>query len=341
MRTPWLCLLTVGCAPAGLKPESLGDPGLDGADGDADADADADAVDGEDGFGDGGDGSEVGPEEGPDTCDENSILILLDRTGTMAQTVGGAVPGDLGDSKWARAVAGITSLVHAQVPSEEGNRPIDSMFRLGLALFPQAAEGCHTVPEYIQDPLIFFSNPHCLGPELLVPPEYGTADAISGSIDTGTTPVCESTPISQALRAASGFLPPEEEGQGRYLILVTDGFEHNAACNFEAEVDGLPQQVREVQALARAGITTLVVSLEPAFNGQWIAEGLNNMACAGMAVDDLEAQCEGDEVSGYRARAGIGEKLYSEAEDADTLARQIGRLVQEICCDCSGDELVW
>ncbi|MCC6877641.1 MAG: hypothetical protein IT378_25255, partial [Sandaracinaceae bacterium] len=208
--------------------------------------------------------------------------------------------------------------------------PIDSAMRFGLMLWPSAAGGCRSVADYVASPAAPFTNPQCLGPELAVPVALGTSAAIQGAIDTGTTPLCESTPLVQALRGVRGALPVLAPGELRrqYVVLVTDGYEASSFCDAGQSTSAL----QEIQALARDGIRTVVVSLEPSVDTTGIGARLNDFACAGLEAPDFDASCAGDAASGYSARPDVGRRLYNDASDSTSLVTHLRDLVTNASC---------
>ncbi|HEY5920135.1 MAG TPA: hypothetical protein VIV11_00635, partial [Kofleriaceae bacterium] len=122
------------------------------------------------------------------SCEAPDVLVLLDRTASMAERPDGTMPANTpaghAEAKWSIAIGAVEALAIR----------FETSIRFGLALFPRApTTGCITMTERIAGDRA--SNPQCQAGELLVAPAATTGTAIASELDPETTLLCTSTPI--------------------------------------------------------------------------------------------------------------------------------------------------
>ncbi|MEW6434391.1 MAG: vWA domain-containing protein [Myxococcota bacterium] len=138
-----------------------------------------------------------GADAGPASCGgekfevsrtESNMLIVLDHSGSMMETVGGV-------SKWKAAVDAVKSLTAAQ----------GAQVRFGLQLFSFSSQSCHPG-------------------QLLVSPALDQAAAIAAALP----PIADGrqTPVAGALTVASQVAELSDATRANFVLVITDGKEN-------------------------------------------------------------------------------------------------------------------
>ena len=280
-----------------------------------------------------------------EVCDAPDVLVTLDVSGSLSEGLDRSPledsPSSRRNSKWGNAVASITDFTSA----------FGNTMRFGLASFPSnhsegmtPREGCHILPEwegYDQDD--DFSGPGgplnnaCDFPaEITVPVGEDTAEDIARYVTQDTTPLCWWTPLARAVFLAGTELGEiAEEGREQFVVLITDG---------KQTFPGPPQgcfrfpgvPFIEAQELARNNIRTFVIGFEGS-SGSIDPNELNDLACAGRMVSNLDEACEKDSDGNYRAPINPPEDLFLKAGSEAELRQQLQKIAGEVgCCDCDG-----
>jgi len=267
--------------------------------------------------------SGTGSGSGGGACEPPDLLIVLDRTMSMARRPDGSAPPDTAaghaESKWYLAVNAVEQVTAP---------PADTGLRFGLELFPRDPGGdvCITLSQRIQG--ISATNPQCEQGEVVVSPGPEQSAPIAAAIDPETTLLCISTPIGAALVTATAELAKIADPiRDQYVLFVTDGGD---TCS----PDPGPEPVNEVQMLAAAGIKTYVVG----FGSQGGGDGvnvplLNQLACAGMTAKDFANACQMG-ANGYEPTKPTGPPLFYDAADGASLSAGLKAIAGEVCCDC-------
>ncbi len=123
----------------------------------------------------------------PNCGDPPDMLIVLDRSGSMASNSGSK-------SKWAHAVAAVNTLV----------KNYTGQIRFGMMLFPAAGSSCGGGSVNVG-----------VGPSTL----GSIAGVLSSNFPGG------GTPIAVSLKNAHAYLTKVDPGKTKYVLLVTDGSE--------------------------------------------------------------------------------------------------------------------
>ncbi len=215
--TRWLSLLASGAAllmACGAEaPPALGA-----------ADADAPETRPPGSLGDTGDAG-GGPQDAG--CEPPDLLVVLDRSASMARPIGKGPDGGPLPTKMTLATRALTKLTAA---------PVDSTVRFGLEVFPDVAGACASGA-------------------LLVPPGPGQGAAIGKALSG--LELLTGTPLGGPLEVARAHLAKTKEASRKqFVLLVTDGGE---TCPSAA---ALPV----VQRLAAEGVQTFVVGFGGAVN---------------------------------------------------------------------------
>jgi hypothetical protein len=254
------------------------------------------------------------------TCNPPDVLVLLDRTASMAERPNGTFPANTAaghtESKWFIAINAIESL----------STQMETTVRFGLALFPRApasSEACITLSQRIGGERA--SNPQCESGEVLVAPAASSADAIGSTLDPESTRLCTSTPIGAGLATARTELESTREAsRPQYVLFVGDGAD---TCDSELALTN-------TDALARDGVKTFVVAFD---NGSpaGVDRGLlNDMACAGQTAAGFPAGCVAEASGIYRAVDRTGPDMFLIANDAAALSGALQQIAQTVCCGC-------
>lgn len=247
-------------------------------------------------------------------CEPPDVLVLLDRTVSMAERPDGSMPPNTStghaESKWAIALAAVEKLT----------ANLDTTIQFGLALFPQRTDGCITLAQRLSG--MTASNPNCQTGEVLVDPTVQTSTAIQSALDTEATELCRSTPIGSGLATARDELASTRIGtRKQYVVFVSDGAD---TCNAQLAL-------ANTDALANDGVNTYVVAFD---NGApaGIDKGLlNDMACAGRTVT---TGCQQNAQGNYRAIDRAGAPLFMVANDGAGLVSVFEQVAGAVCCGC-------
>jgi hypothetical protein len=136
-------------------------------------------------------------DAGPATCGgekfeatptESNVLIVLDHSGSMMETVGGT-------SKWAAAVDAVKQLTQAH----------GAKVRFGLQIFSFSSQVCHPG-------------------QLLVPPGPDQAAAIAAALPARADG--RQTPLAAALAVASQVAELSDATRSNFVLVITDGKEN-------------------------------------------------------------------------------------------------------------------
>ncbi len=249
-----------------------------------------------------------GGETGPQECPIPALMIVLDRSFSMAEDATGTKAPNIGSTKWAHAVGAIEGFVGAY------QHTID----FGFAMFPSPADNqyCDHVDEVLDGAHV---DGFLCSATTEVAPAAGTAQAIIDRIDPADTRLCKGTPIDAALQAAGAVLPA---GGGANIVLVSDGKEK---CN------GNP--VARAQALAAGGVQTWVIGFGNLPSGSVSHQSLNQIACAGRTASNFMTSCYDDGAGNWSAVDPAGAALYVPAEDGQALADAlVEQIAGNICC---------
>jgi hypothetical protein len=320
-RLGWLWIAAAGCANSGAGEHAFTD-GPDATTSDAGSTSATDAPTLE------GDGN---ADDAVATCQAPDMLIVLDRTLSMAREPNGAAPPNNAAghalSKWFLATNVVTATTAA---------PSDTTIRFGLELFPLdpqettdagATGHCVTLTQTLAG--VATTNTSCTPGEVHVVPALGTGARIATALDPETRHLCVSTPIASALDTASALLKSlAEPSRKQFVLLVTDGGE---TCRGTAAV-GIAQQ------LAAAGVLTYVVGFGASDAGAGGVNRplLNDLACAGKTATSFATACKlADGGAGYVAVAPNGAEQFFTAENGSALAVALKTIEGQVCCGCT------
>lgn len=249
-------------------------------------------------------------------CAAPDVLVVLDRTASMAQRPDGSSPPNTAqgraETKWSIALKAVESL----------STQFQTSIELGLALFPRDRNECITLSQKLSG--MKPSNPQCEGGEVVVTPALSSAVSIDAALDPDTTRLCTSTPIGAGLETAHAELAAiRDPSRDQYVLFVGDG---DDTCNNALALTN-------TDALAADGVKTFVVAFDASGNG--IDAGLlNDMACAGQTAPNFPAGCTASATGGYRATNRTGTRLFMTATDAAGLATTFDDIAGSICCGC-------
>ncbi|HWB74140.1 MAG TPA: hypothetical protein VG755_04275 [Nannocystaceae bacterium] len=250
-----------------------------------------------------------GGESGPIECPPPALLIVVDRSFSMAEDSTGNDAPNVHSTKWAYAVAAIEGFVAMY----------DASIELGFAMFPSPADNqyCDHVDEVLGDAHV---DGFLCSATVEIAPAPGTAAAIADRIDPVDTRLCKGTPIDAALQAAGAALAGS--GAVGNIVLVTDGKEK---CN------GNP--VARAQALLASGVATWVIGFGNLPPGSVSHQSLNQLACAGGTATDFDTSCVVDGLGNAVAVDPAGAALYLPAEDGQALSDALQQQIAgTICC---------
>lgn len=176
-------------------------------------------------LGDPSDAAAVAQDAG---CAPPDLLVVLDRSASMAKPIGKGPDGGALPTKMTLATRAITKLTAP---------PFDATVRFGLEVFPDVAGACASGT-------------------ILVPPATDQGAAIGKAL-TGGLELLTGTPLGGPLEVARAHLAKTREASRKqFVLLVTDGGE---TC---ASAAALPV----VQRLAAEGVQTFVVGFGGAVN---------------------------------------------------------------------------
>ncbi len=250
------------------------------------------------------------------SCDPPDVLVLLDRTASMAERPNGTMPANTpaghAEAKWSIAIQAVEAL----------SQKLETTVRFGLALFPRAPSGsaCVTLAERLAGDRA--SNPQCQAGEVVVEPAMSAATAIGSTLDPETTRLCTSTPIGAGLATAQTALASTRDlTRPQYVLFVGDGAD---TCNAELAL-------ANTDALARDGVKTFVVAFDGGSPAGVDRALLNDMACAGQTAT---TGCIVDAAGNARAADRSGPDLFLIASDAAGLTTALQQIASSVCCGC-------
>lgn len=250
-----------------------------------------------------------GGESGPAECPAPALLIVVDRSFSMAEDSTGNDAPNVQSTKWASAVAAIEGFVAMY----------DASIELGFAMFPSPADNqyCDHVADVLGDAHV---DGFLCTAQIEIAPAPGTGPAIADRIDPVDTRLCKGTPIDAALQAAGAALA--QSSSAANIVLVTDGKE---------KCDGDP--VARAQALLASGVMTWVIGFGNLPPGSLSHQSLNQLACAGGTATDFDTSCVVDGLGNAVPVDPAGAALYLPAEDGQALSDALQQQIAgTICC---------
>ena len=301
-----MCVLTGACADDGVlaKPPGTSRGGASGAGGGNSGTSGGSATSGS------GSGTDTdfdcGELELPIRVEKPSVMLVLDRSGSMAEPWdhdGNPVTPDL--SRWDGLLSAASTLVDS----------FDDRMRLGGLLFP------HPRPD---NECGVLAEPH-------VAPTEGGGDQVWTLLNDAASLPAGGTPTSLALGVAAQALAERPEEEPRIMVLVTDGV---PSCG-----DGFDAAVNATKA-ARSdhGVLTFAVGVDvdpaavPSFQALAAAGGTGEIFFNGTNQEELAAALETVAVDVIRCRIPL--KFAPEApEDLQVL---LDGQALEPQGDCSG-----
>jgi hypothetical protein len=261
---------------------------------------------------------DVAGEADTGNCDPPDMLIVLDRTDSMAQTPAGTNPPDTpagrATTKWFLAVDAVDNVTAA----------VDTTVRFGLELFPQDPGGgkCLTVQQLLTGKAS--TNPSCQPGQVVIEPALSTAAAIKIAIPPDTSLLCVSTPIGAALQTAGTELAKvKSAARKQFVIFVSDGGD---TCGSKTD----PLSVTD--GLFGAGVGTYVISFDASGTGGVNKKLLDDMACAGGTALNASTSCSPPPNS--RALSSVTTPLYYTAKDEAELVDKLKHAIGDVCCAC-------
>jgi hypothetical protein len=261
--------------------------------------------------------TQTGHDASVAACNPPDVLVLLDRTASMAERPDGTKPANTpaghAESKWFMAIDAVESL----------SAKLETTIRFGLALFPRAPAGCITLAARISG--MTSSNPQCQAGVVLVTADVSTAAAIDSQLDPEATRLCTSTPIGAGLATVRSELAAiRDPSRDQYVLFVGDGAD---TCNADLAL-------ANTDALARDGVKTFVVAFDNGAPGGIDRGLLNDMACAGQTAAGFPAGCTANGSGDYRATDRTGAALFLTANDAAGLTSAFEQVAGSVCCGC-------
>jgi hypothetical protein len=245
-------------------------------------------------------------------CAPPQLLIVLDRSTSMAALSDGAYPRDadlaLVASKWALAIEALANVTR----SELGQR-----ISFGLELFPRdpgEEDYCVPIAEVVTGAPKWSSG--CREGTLLVAPCPLSGAAIGDALDLDTTTLCGDTPMGAALDTAREVLAAMRTPyQEQYVLFVTDGAD--TCRSSRPAVDAARQ-------LAADGVGIYAVGFA---GGDVDPHELTQISCAGGTAPEPEAQCAFD-ANGFSAQPDG----FLVVEDGAGIEATIRAIAGEIQC---------
>ena len=243
-----------GNTDKGTQSDADSDADTDGdtdadTDGDADADSDADSDSDSDSDADGDKDSEwdtLIPRDTDSQCGDTkvpfetntpTVLLVVDRSGSMGETLGGGMMG-MGDTRWNVAR---DALVNEQTGFI---KLLESEMRFGLAMYAGADMN---------------GNGECPSLEI-VEPNLNNYDEIA-KVYLASEPL-QNTPTPDAIMATSEMLLHDIKDSEKIIVLVTDGLPDTCEDPNAQDAEGARQAaVDAVTAAREEGITTYVISV--------------------------------------------------------------------------------
>lgn len=175
---------------------------------------------------------------------EARLLLVLDRSGSMREPIGGG----MGD-KWTAAIGATREVI----------MNTQAAVQWGLKTFPGDIE-CSVTDG------------------VAVPVAGNNFPPIDGAIGT-TLPTGTGTPTAAAVRGGTAYLKSLPDGSPRYLVLATDGMP-NCMDGVSSSLPDAPGAVAAIAEAAAAGFHTFVIGV--AIVGSMGNQTLNEMAVAGL-----------------------------------------------------------
>ena len=263
--------------------------------------------------------NEIAPDADTSACNPPDVLVVLDRTVSMAERPDGTKPPNTpaghAESKWYAAVNAVEALTSQ----------FETSIRFGLELFPREPSGdvCITLSERLSGQTA--GNPDCEAGEVIVTPDASAASPIASALDPETTMLCKSTPIGAGLASAATKLAAiRTAGREQYVLFVSDGADTCSNATALANTD----------ALAADGVNTYVVAFDNGAPGGVDKGLLNDMACAGRTAPNFPAGCVADGAGTYRAQNRNGAALFLTADNGAGLSATFEQIAGAVCCGC-------
>jgi hypothetical protein len=270
---------------------------------------------------------------GPNGCIAPDLLIVLDRTGSMAERPDESVPPNnaqgISETKWALAINSVEAVTSS----------LQDGIRFGLAMFPRDADDpggqgdCSAIGTWlaassgtgisVPDES---DNPSCETPgDREVTPLLNNAPAIDAALDIDNGGLCISTPIDAGLLAAEAELADvKDPDRLQFALLITDG-----ADNCDAQ-----DAINTAKSMSASEVNTYVVGFDGSGGG--VDEGqLNALACAGGTAPNFMQNCEPDGSGGFNVVGNRpDDRLFLLAESAQGLEQALTDIGSDICCNC-------
>ncbi len=164
-------------------------------------------------------------------CSSPNIIIVLDRSGSMEQNIGGI-------TKWNAAKRAITGIVNAH--GQPGSK---NPIRFGLLMFPKKEDKkCTFFGLFCSTP------PECSAEKIKVDIGDNKANDIINHLNTSSDGT--HTPIGAAIHSANNYPPLKDANRRNFVMLITDGQEN---CGTKNDL------ISQVVSLKSKGINTYVV----------------------------------------------------------------------------------
>jgi len=245
-------------------------------------------------------------------CAPPQLLIVLDRSTSMAALSDGAYPRDPElarvASKWALAIAAIENVSTSEFAQRVS---------FGLEVFPRdpgVEDYCAPISEVVSGAPKWSTG--CREGTLLVAPCPLAGADIGEALDINKTTLCGDTPMGAALDTAREVLAAMRDPyQEQYVLFVTDGADTCRA--HRPAVDAARQLAGEGVGIYVAGFA----------GGDVDPHELTQLSCAGGTALEPETQCDFDE-SGFSAQPDG----FLVVEDGEALEAIIRSVAAEIEC---------
>jgi len=263
--------------------------------------------------------SQVSPDADLASCNPPDVLVVLDRTVSMAERPDGTRPPDTAaghaQSKWYSAVHAVEAL----------SAQFETTIRFGLELFPREPSGDLSITPPPRRRGLTPANPDCEAGDVVVAPDASTAHDIAALLDPEATRLCKSTPIGAGLASAAATLAAiRSPGRAQHVLFVSDGAD---TCNSASAL-------ANTDALARDGVSTFVVAFDNGAPGGVDRGLLNDMACAGHTAPGFPTGCTDGGSGNYRAIDRQGAALFLTADDGARLGDAFEQVAGAVCCGC-------
>jgi hypothetical protein len=280
----------------------------------------------------------------PDVCTAtpNDLMIVLDRTGSMALRPDGEETTRAVETKWYAVVNTIYDVVDSY----------EQQVNFGVTLFPEDPDDdggvdCSNLetwlaqyepPETTDDDV---EGGKCMPAEVVVPTGRTTRAMVEDVVSVLDTGLCSYTPIGNGLSAAmdayttkGAATTPAATAPTRSVLLITDG-----ADNCGPVVGGTlttdPGALLAADDLAAEGIRTYVLGFDGAvgtIDAKLDPQHLNDLACAGGTAPDPDRNCRAVD-TGLRAVADPDPAmLYLRADDQASLTSLMMQIAEDVSC---------